>query len=261
MAHLVTQQDIIDKVRFAADQQGSTLRVLDADLVTLINDALARYVGIGSAAGWSYFLGRVRATMQTGRAVDIIGLSATDYPFGILSVEFDSAFLVEGIYRVEIRIPDTGEWVDLEPIDFHQANWSQDGLSPTRSARPRVYWMHGGYSDSGSGDPIQYVGFAPPADYAYETRVWYAEIPQPASVATEMNIGPVGGEWWVVWDVVHKLAVRDHNPDQAMAAAQERERAWLELKQRTGQRNKHQAFRRVDTRGRRAALAARRWVP
>jgi hypothetical protein len=249
MSQLVTVQSLIDKVRLAADQQGSSLRTTDADVTILLSDAYARYIGQGSAAGWPYWLDYDEVELTTGRAPS----STSDFPFG--TVTFNSGTdRVEGVYRFEIRLPD-GTWIELEPSPFQRANDLQRG-GESDTGVPQQYWAHGGSGENVNGN-IQTLGYAPPADQGYISRIWYAGVPDLTSVSTELEIGPTGGEWWLIWAVVQILAIRDHYPEQAQMAAAQQEKCWAELVKRVGGRNKNASFRVRDTRGIRRSRGAR----
>lgn len=243
MSQLVTVESIVDKVRLAADQQGSTLRTSDADIIMLISDAYGRYVGQGSGAGWPYWLSLYESTLPIGRSTS----GTSDYPFGL--IEFQSGTdRVEGVYRFELRMPN-GFWHELEPVAFQRANQLQWGGADATGV-PQQYWVHGGSGDNINGN-LQTLGFSPPSDAAYDCRVWYAPIAEIDSLVDELDIGPVGGEWWIVWDVVGTLAIRDHYPEQAQMAAAQQGKVWAELVKRVNGRNKNASFRVQDTRGQR----------
>jgi hypothetical protein len=249
MSQLVTVQSLIDKVRLAADQQGSSLRTTDADITLLLSDAYARYIGQGSAAGWPYWLNYAEGTLPVGRSASV----ESDLPFGTTTFGTSDA-KVEGVYRVELRLPD-GTWIELEPVPFQRSNDLQRG-GESDTGVPQQYWMQGGSGEDLNGN-VQTIAFAPPADQAYQFRVWYANIEDLASVSTELEIGPTGGEWWLIWAVVQILAIRDHYPEQAQMAAAQQEKCWAELVKRVGGRNKNASFRVRDTRGLRRARGVR----
>lgn len=255
MGQIVLLDDMIAKVRLAADQQGTTLRVTDDDITILIRDAFTRYVGIGSGAGWSYWLSHHTSTFNVGRATDGV---TTDYPFGTALVDASTG-TIEGIYRFEMRLP-SGEWVDLEPIEFSQANWHQSVTSPMTNGVPQQYWVHGGAdTSSGEGNTTWTVGFTPPADSAYIYRAWYALVPYVSTLSPSIDVGPVGGEWWMIWDVVGTLALRDHLYENVQAAAAKQQQAWAELVSRVAGRNKDRSFRVQDTKGQRRERMSRYW--
>lgn len=250
MSQLVTVQSLIDKVRLAADQQGSSLRTTDDDITLLLSDAYARYIGQGSAAGWPYWLAYKEGDMVAGRTSS----STSDFPFGTVTISAGTA-RIEGIYRFELRLPD-GTWHELEPVPMQRANDMQRG-GESDVGVPQQYWAYGGTGVDIDDNTTQDIAFSPPADQAYVYRVWYAPVEELASVSTEIHVGPTGGEWWLIWAVVQILAIRDHYPEQAQMAAAQQEKCWAELVKRVGGRNKNASFRVRDTRGIRRSRGAR----
>lgn len=241
----ILASELIDKIRLAGDQQGTTLRHTDSDLMLLINDAYARYVAQGSGAGWAYWLQSRVSTMSVGRGT----VDGTEVPFGIVTIlSSSSSVVVESVYRFEIQLG-TGEWRELEPISFSQANWGQGEWSPAANGVPQCYWAHGA-SD---------IAFTPPSDQAYSCRVWYSNAQPVPNTFDTLEVGVVGGEWWMVWDIVETLAIRDHYPEMAQLAVNKKQSVWAELVSRLAARNRDKSFRVQDTRGRRRALRYARW--
>lgn len=262
MSQLVTATSILDRVRFAGDSQGSTLRLTDADLTVLLYDSWARYAAHASGNGWPYWLKHATGTLEVGRAVDDSASGyavspATDYPFGLVTVDFGSNY-TEGITRFEIRLS-TGEWVDLEPTEFQHVNAGQL-CHGTGNGQPEAFWAHAGSFDSDEiypGNHAQYVGFYPPADQEYTFRAWYVGTARAGG--SDLEVGVIGGEWWIVWDMVETIAIRDHYPDLAQLAAMKRQQCWTELVARVAGRNKGKSFRVQDTKGQRRLRGARGW--
>ena len=252
MSQLVTVESLIEKVRLAADQQGSSQRTDDADIIMLLEDAYGRYVGQASGEGWPYFLSYSEVELTVGRSAS----TGSDFPFGLTTLATGDD-RVEGVYRFEVRLPG-GEWRNVEPVEFHHANMFQAAYNPTQNGVPRQYWMHAGSGEDLNGN-IQQLAFIPPADITYTARIWYAPVRTFPSTSTEVEVGVVGGEWWMIWDTVEILSIRDHYPEQAQMAAQKRLQCWQELLKRVGSRNKQSNFRVRDTRGMRRIAGSRRW--
>jgi hypothetical protein len=253
MTQKVTVEQIRDKIRLAGDSQNATLRTTDADIDSLIADAYGRYIGQASGAGWTYWLTYSEGTLSVGRSSS----NESDFPFGLLTWQGDTSG-IEGIYRFEIRLGN-GEWRELEPIAFQQVNGYQSSWgAATANGIPLAYWAHGGNAANENGN-TQDIGFAPPSDQAYNYRIWYANITTAPNDLTELEVGMVGADWWIVWDVVETLAIRDHYPDMAQMAAAKKQGCWVELVQRRSARNKDKTFRIRDTKSRRRQMSAYRW--
>lgn len=253
--HDIQVSDLIYKIRLAADQQGATLRTSDtSDLIPLINDAYGRYVAQASGVGWPYFLNSVGGTVPVGRSSDATG----DLPYGTIVQVILTNLKTEGIYKLEIRLP-SGEWFQLEPIEFNQVNLYQSGYNPTQNGVPACYFPIGAPGDSGGPNTGINVGIVPPSDSGYTYRLWFASVQQAQATTDYLNIGVIGGDWWIVWDVAETLAIRDHYPDQAQLAAQKKQGVFAELCTRVNSRNKNSAFRVKDTRGYRRTRGLRQW--
>lgn len=245
MALDITVDDVIEKVRIASDHQGSTQRVLDADLYILITDAYHRYVSQASGVGWPYWVTYVTGSLTAGRGT----LGGYDTAFGLLEPAALGTGTPDATFRLELRLGD-GQWRDLEPIPFQQANSLQGEWAPTETGLPRYFFLIG----------TTRIGLLPPSDQAYTYRYWYIQQHEPFTSGSDtLNVGVAGGEWWVVWDVVATLKARDHYPDEQQAALANREKAWQELMARTHMRNKGLPFRIQDTKSQRARRA-RGWT-
>lgn len=255
MAHADIQvSELIYKIRLAADQQGANLRTSDTnDLIPLINDSYARFVAAGTGTGWPFWLQSQGGQTPTGRATDSVG----DLPFTEISTPV-STVKPEGFYKFEVRMPN-GEWWDLEPIQFNQINLYQSGWNPTGSGRPQAWAIIGMQSDFGGPNCGITIALMPPCDIAYSYRIWYAAIQQCTATTDYLNVGMIGADWWIVWDVAETLAVRDHYPDMAQLAASKKAGLFTELCNRVNHRNKGATFRVRDSRGMRRARALWPW--
>lgn len=219
---VVTVQDLRDRVRWLADQQGAVLRHKDTDLTKIIAQSYQRWRIRASENGFPDYLTPKQGTLTIG--------ATSPYQFGVIDTSAWNPRPL-AVYGLDIIVD--GTHVALDAVDFRARN-DFEGLWTGTNGTPIAFSQ---YSD-------QQIVFFPPSDQAYSYIAWML-LTTPDGAPFE---GKAGWEEWIVWDVFIRMLHRDKNPALVVSAQQELSRLEAEILKGATRKQRHGPMVRRDTR-------------
>lgn len=220
-----TGQQMLDRVRFAADIQANTARHTDADLLSAINQSICAYKRMMSRYdSQNYAAGTV---ITTTSGVATVALPATEEVLAaICSLQNVTTTMHKAGLQEQTQYQITG--------------------------RPATYRVND-VGTVGSSVLVLY----PTPDSAYQIQVQYVASHTDVTSSTTWSPEIRGADDWVVYDVACKVAMRDAHPRFGMLQA---ERSRQEGLLRDMALRTREPGHRMDTRGQRRVndLLARR---
>jgi hypothetical protein len=220
---VVTVQELRDRIRWLADQQGAQLRHKDADLTVAIGQSYQRWRIKASENGFPDYLTPKDGTLTIG--------AYSTRQFGLIDTSTWNPRPL-AIYGLDITVDD--RHVALDAIDFRDRNawqgrWGGDVGVPVAFSQ---------YND-------QSLVIFPPADQAYPYVAW-ALLVAPNGAPFE---GKAGWEEWIVWDVFVRLLHRDKSAGVLASAMGELAKLEAEILKGSTRKQRHGPMVRRDTRG------------
>jgi hypothetical protein len=228
-------------VQWQPDTSGLTLRHSTADLNTEINQSIQRFREMVSDNGLPYYLTTETVTMPVG--------PTSPYAFGVLSLSAVTPSVLR-VYGLDITV--SGEVMSLDAVDFRERN-SFQSRELSGNGTPIAFTM---WDDSN-------VAILPASDSAYSGTLWYLPVAADLSADADTFDGKAGWETWIVWDVVHKLCVRDSYVQMIPVVLAERDRVQGEVLRRSRSLQRVGPMTKRDTRGEKRAkaiLSRRAWL-
>lgn len=244
MAKPVTIAQLEADIRWQADQERALLRHTSSSLRRVMNQSISRYREMVSENGDPYYL-----THHTGRLTPGVAASEgmtedMEFSWGKVDLRPIQPTPVR-IYGFDVHVGEARP-MELDAIGFNQRNDFSDEWQTT--GRPLAFF---GYNE-------HTLGVVPAPDSPYKYTLWYLpELPDLMSDEDEFNPCVPGGEQWVVWDVMHKIYLRDDYPSLVGPVLAERDRVWLDILNRISTHTRVGSSHRLDTRGKRSRNAAR----
>lgn len=240
MSARISLAELEAKVRWQADQERAEARHTSAKLREEIRTSVNRYRELFSDNGSAYYLTNHCGKIQAGPAPDRNGSDKT-MPWGEINISSINPEIVR-IYGIDVDFG--GTKISLEQIAFAERN----------------------HYDGCQGEPIAFFGFGedrigvvplPAAEYPF--TLWY--LPTLSNFENDddvFNPGVPGGEQWVVWDVMHKIFMRDNYPGLLQFIMIERDKVGADIIHRISSFFRVKAEIRRDTKGERKSKLQRR---
>lgn len=233
MAKPVTMANLEAAVRWQSDNERELLRHTSESVRAEINRSIQRYREKVSQSGDPYYLTSHSDSIQGGETESPTD-STVRYPWST----FDTKPLdppVARIYSLETDIG--GVRAELMHVGFNQRNEFQQDDDYAWNGNPIAFFVY---------DETK-IGFLPAAAGEMKFTIWYLPVlPDLVGDADEFNPGIVGGEQWIVWDVMHKLYMRDNYTPLIAPTMAQRDMVWDDIRQHLNNHTRS-AMHRLDT--------------
>jgi len=225
-----TLTQLLDDIRFQADQLGETLRNDDTHLTRLLNQSIQRWREWVSEQGHPLYLSTATGTLPVGAANGNVS-------YGTIDMSSWTPTPVH-VYALEIRVSNTV--INLRQIPWESRNDYQGRLFNTfyqgvTNSQPAAFFRIG-----------QTLNIVPPSQAAYTYTAYYMPLFTDLANPSDVFDGEAGWEEWLVWDALVKLIVRDQEPERYQMAVTERDRIQGDILQRLRQDRPSVTRRRND---------------
>lgn len=224
-----TLTNLLQDIRWQADQLGATTRNDDPSLTRVLNQSIQAFREWISDNGFQYYLRPASGTTPIGATVP--------YAFAQLDISALNPAAIR-IYGFDLTVNNI--IYSLDACSFAERNTFQGFLSDSNKSGIPVAWsMY---------DNAKLLLFPPP-QAAYPYTIWYLPSAPDLVAGSDVFDGIAGWEEWLVWDVLIKLIVREKEPAIAALASSERERIQVAILRRSRHLQRQGPMVKRDTRG------------